>query len=867
MDFLPITRMRERLARDRDDADASYWWSLLYYGELVTKLVAAGFIACIDNDPDRLRYSQAHRLVRASGIGEWAQAIDEILTGPPAQYLLPLAHEAAKETTQKVGAGAWQYAAVHTLSEVVRAFDAANEPPPAKPALRVWFSLFARLRNKTRGHGAPLAGVLSGVCSKLHESLDLVANNHPLFALPWAHLRQNLSGKFRVSYLSEAKCEAFERLRRDRSEPAPDSVYLGGDRPIPVELMVTDPDLVDFYFPNGDFRATKYELLSYSTGATRHGDSQVYLASPKDLPSAETEGLGILEVRGQCFSNIPVPPQGYVRRSALEEQLELVLLDERRHVVTLYGPGGIGKTSLALTVLHRVALTSRFQVIVWFSARDIELLPHGPKPVRPKVLAEKDIAREYAALLEPAGVREPKFDAVSWMAHELEKTNAGPTLFVFDNFETVTSPEELFSWLDLRIRGPNKILITTRLRSFNGDYQVGVSGMAESESKELIDSTAALLGIRSLLTAEYVSALHREADGHPYVMKVLLGEVAKARKLVRLERIVGDQEHILVALFERTYERLSPAAKRLFLTIGRWRSIVPVVGLRAVVLRPQNERIDVDAALGELEKSSLVEFHVSEHDQQEFVSSPLAAALFAQRKLRADHLKSAIEADVQALRDFGALQETDLRHGLRPRVRQLFRAAADRVAKDPATLEADLPVLEFVARSFPDAWLWLADLLESVGGQNSLEKTKAAVRGFLEEGGADELQRHHAWDKMADLSRRDSDPRGELHAWAEYAGTSPTLDGVSLAASKINTVLRQRLISLDRDEKRVLVDRVLDAFEKFEAEASGTAFSRVAWLCCNVGDEIRARDFINRGLRREPGNEHLDNLATRLKVW
>jgi hypothetical protein len=391
--------------------------------------------------------------------------------------------------------------------------------------------------------------------------------------------------------------------------------------------------------------------------------------------------------------------------------------------------------------------------------------------------------------------------------------------------------------------------------------------MTESESRELIDSTAAPLGIRDLLTAAYVSALHREADGHPYVMKVLLGEVAKARKLVKLERIVGDQDHILAALFERTYERLSPAAKRLFLTIGRWRSIVPVVGLRAVVLRPQNERIDVDAALGELEKSSLVEVHVSEQDQQEFVSAPLAAALFAQRKLRADHLKSAIEADVQALRDFGALQETDLRHGLRPRVRQLFRAASDRAAKDPATLEADMPVLEFVARSFPEAWLWVADILESVGGQRALEKTRAAVRGFLEEEGTDEAQRHHAWDKMADLSRREGDPRGELHAWAEYAGTSPTLDGVSLAANKINTVLRQRLVSLDRDEKRVLVDRVLDAFEKFEAEATGTIFSRVAWLCCNVGDEERARDFTSRGLKRDPDNEHLANLASRLKVW
>lgn len=865
-EFVPFTRMRARLDHDRDDSDAAYWLSLLYYGELITKSATAGLVACIGDDPDRLRYSQAHRLVRASGIGDWSQVIDEVLVGPPAQFLLPQVQDAARATNQKCAAGTWQFEAVAKLFDVVRAFDPAAEQPGAKVTLRQWFQLFARLRNKTRGHGAPLGGLLSAACPALRGALDVVAANHPVYALPWAHLRQSLSGKYKVSYLSMAQGEHFEKLKRERSAPLPEAVYLDIGRPLRVDLLVTDSDLKDFYFPNGDYTPQKFELISYATGGTMHGDAQAYLASPKDLPSAETEGLGQLDTRGECFTNLPVPPSGYVARPVLEDQLREVLLDERRVVVTLHGPGGIGKTSLALHVLDQVCASTRFQVVVWFSARDVELLPEGPKPVRPKVLAAKDIAKEYASLLSPKEAGEPKFNPETWLAGELCRAAAGPTLFVFDNFETVTAPEELFKWIDDRIRSPNKVLITTRLRLFNGDYQVGVAGMGETESRELIDAAATALGIKDFLTEAYRNELIAEADGHPYVMKVLLGEVAKARRLVKIERIVGDREHILAALFERTYERLSPAAKRVFLTIGRWRSLMPVMGLRAIVLRPQNERINVDESLRELEMSSLIDIHVSSSDGHEFVSVPLVASLFAQRKLRADRLKDAIEADVQALRDFGVLQEGGLRHGVGPRVRALFQSVSARVAKSAATLDAELPVLESVAQCYPEAWLLLADLHMDIGGAESTNRAQIAVRRLLEHEGLDSHQYCRAWRRLADLTRQAGDANGELQAWAELATVSGSLADVSLAANNIHTILRERPPSLESEVKRTVIERVLRAFSLYASQADGTTLSRMAWLSLHVGDLAKAGELTRVGLRREPDNEHLANLARKLGV-
>ncbi|MCC5294403.1 NB-ARC domain-containing protein, partial [Staphylococcus aureus] len=76
----------------------------------------------------------------------------------------------------------------------------------------------------------------------------------------------------------------------------------------------------------------------------------------------------------------------------LEEELRNLLLDERRQMITLVGRGGIGKTSLALRVLDGITAETRYDVIVWFSARDVDLALSGPKAVRPSIVSRDDIA-------------------------------------------------------------------------------------------------------------------------------------------------------------------------------------------------------------------------------------------------------------------------------------------------------------------------------------------------------------------------------------------------------------------------------------------------------------------------------------------
>src|SRR5262249_32793171 len=142
-------------------------------------------------------------------------------------------------------------------------------------------------------------------------------------------------------------------------------------------------------------------------------------------------------------------------------ELASLLTDDRHPIITLQGRGGVGKTSLTLEVLHQIAESSAYYSIVWFSARDIDLLPEGPRIVRPDVLSINDIARDFTSLMHPRRTVRGR-EAETYLVAALSGKSAdGPFLFVFDNFETIRQQNELYSYLSNCIRLPNKVLITT----------------------------------------------------------------------------------------------------------------------------------------------------------------------------------------------------------------------------------------------------------------------------------------------------------------------------------------------------------------------------------------------------------------------
>ena len=656
----------------------------------------------------------------------------------------------------------------------------------------------------------------------------------------------------------------------------PDGVYFYVEQPIVNSFVYSDANVTDITVANGAYKNDTFETLSYVTNDVPRKTGSAWSNPPGRLPPSETEGHGQLEVVGDTFTNVPSMAARYVPRPDLQDLVQGELLTADRHpIVTLTGPGGIGKTTIAIAAVHDLikASASPYDVILWISARDVDLLDSGPKPVSAKAVTQQDIASVAAALLEPPGAGEKGFvPKIHFQQCLTEGADELPTLFVFDNFETVERPVDVYRWIDAHIRPPNKVLITTRVRTFVGDYPIEIGGMTDSQARGLIDQHARRLGVKDVLTSQYVGKLIRESGGHPYVIQILLGDVARERKAVAPRRVVASYSGMLKALFERTYNSISPGAQRVFLLLCSWRVSVPEVGVEAVLLRPGTARFDVAAAIKELDRYSLIE-RVFGDDDEGFVSVPLAAAEYGKRKLKASEFKVEIEHDVKFLREFGVGRQgshNDAKYGVFPRIENLIRAIARRVSEDDEKLELELPVLEFLASRVPKAYLRLAELVEELDNtQQARQRAKGYVRRYLEDDHL--LDRQEAWLRLADLCRDDQDVQGEMHALCELALlATPDQDALGRILNRLNRRLRELKDGNFEEARssavRALLERVCDKVYGLRASLTATSCSRLAWLCWNIQDVERAREVTAIGLKREPANEYCLNLSTPF-VW
>lgn len=860
-----IEQVLKRAASAKEDGDYTYFHTLLLAGEALAKTMTLGVVASIGDDKDRNRYRLEHQLVRADGIGDWSRTIEDALTGIASHFILAAAKDIQAELTQGCKEGEWQFEATRELKRAMEVLGIATEDLPVKTDMKRWFRMFAQLRNKTRGHGADLPQKCGDAARHVERSIRLVHENFGLFRKPWAHLYRNLSGKYKVTPIA-GNDEPFDSLRRSSDAQYANGVYLHIDAPRRVNLLESDSALLDFFFSNGGFGGKSYELISYATGNKTTGDVADYLAPATGLPPSETHGYGRLEVRGNCLTNAPDVVKDYVHRPALEAELKSLLLDDKRPIVTLVGRGGIGKTSLALTVLEEVVALNRYKAVIWLSARDIDLHFTGPKPVKPTVLAPDEMAKLYASLVASKDQLERKdFKARPYFEQELTKSDFGETLFVFDNFETTQNPLEVFNWIDTFIRLPNKVLITTRLSQFKGDYPVEVGGMAEAESRRLIEQTAQQLQVTHLLSESYTAELIRQSEGHPYVIKVLLGEVSRLKRAANIPQLVAGTEDILTALFERTYSSLSPCGQRAFMTLSAWTSQVPRLVLEALLIHSTGERSEVERGVQSLLQYSMAELDSTAKDGQEFISLPLVASVFGKKKLNISPSKSAILADVEVLQMLGATQRGDMHLGLASRLERFLKGVSRRIEKGER-YESFAPVIEAVCRTYTQGWLLLARWHIELGSRDGYEKAKEELKRFLESGPNDG-DAQTAWSLMANVCYYTEDTLGEVHALVERSQIdSVSFDDISATANTFNQFLRDQTIELTKDEKRDFAERLAKVMHGRLDEADGQDLSRMAWLQIHLKNEVTARDYVKRGLRLDSNNPHLINLAAKLNV-
>jgi hypothetical protein len=92
--------------------------------------------------------------------------------------------------------------------------------------------------------------------------------------------------KYRVTKLSDTDSN-FGVLKGSRIpddlKSLQDGVFVFIGSPWRVDLVESDADAMDFFFPNGAFTDTKYELISYLTDSRRNGERALDLTIRGEL--------------------------------------------------------------------------------------------------------------------------------------------------------------------------------------------------------------------------------------------------------------------------------------------------------------------------------------------------------------------------------------------------------------------------------------------------------------------------------------------------------------------------------------------------------------------------------------------------------
>ncbi|EGA64177.1 NB-ARC domain-containing protein [Vibrio brasiliensis] len=859
-----VKLLEQKLELAKDDSDFTFFFNLLVLGEALIKLHVLVCATNVVHSSDRHQYRILYNLVRANGIGEWSKALDDLLVGTASQYIATEFRSYQSEITKKYRDQEWQKTAVEDLWKAMSCIGINTPPLPNKVDLKSWFKLFTELRNKTRGHGAITGNEkTTEAAAYLDRSLKSIIYNSELLRIPSAVIKRNLSGKYRVTLLGQGS-ESFESLKTNKDKALRDGVYIDLNGLKKVPLISCNIDASDFFIANGGFSSNNYEMLSYYSDNTNLTDSSEYLAPTGVLPPSESDGLGELIPKGNCFTNLPALNYSYIERTELENELFSLLKDDRRTIVTLLGRGGIGKTSLALKVVPRLYKEHNFEAVIWFSSRDIDLKETGAKLVSASVLSTKDISKYYCELvLSKEQYQNKNLDYISYFQSQLTKSDIGPTLFIFDNFETTDSPIEVFKWVDTYIRYPNKVLITTRLREFIGDFPLNVHGMNKDESYKLIELTAQGLGVESHITESLKEQIFSVSSGHPYIIKIMMGELSKRSMKGALPKIVAGKDDILTALFERTYSALTPSTQRIFLTLASWNSAVPRIALEATIMNSFDNSHEIEEAIDTLIQYSLVEEHQSKIDQQYFIILPYAAYAFGQKKLKVSPIRNLISPDVKFIQRFGVEKLENENFCFDTHLISFFGSLTNHENDFKEFKE----IIECISYSYNPSWILAAEWLEESNDRKLFEDAKRFLTLYLErEYSAKSEEKLRVWNSLARLSNKLNNPFDEIHAYAEASQIDEiNFNELSTMVNKVNHLLTKPDLDIDKPEvKKELLSELYNKVFDSLSKANATDCSRIAWLALHLDKKTDAKAIVTTGLAIDPSNIYLLKLENKL---
>lgn len=318
-------------------------------------------------------------------------------------------------------------------------------------------------------------------------------------------------------------------------------------------------------------------------------------------------------------SQLPARPYRVLigRERDIQGIIDAISYPQSPGFITIDGLGGIGKSALAIEIVHRVMEKPTFEKIIWLSAASSET---------DNVLTFDKILNEIAIQLEIPEINSlPPQEKSSRMRVVMSNRKL---LIVLDNLDTAReSQSEIINKLK-PIIGRGKALLTSR-RRFDGDvYGVHLMGLNRDDGINFIRQESKDKNVNRISASapDELEHIVNVTDGSPLAMKLVVGQLGylpleivlnHLEKAIPLRKDAGQDEYVSFYrfIFMPSWDLLSEDGKKLLLAMALF---PPEVGGSFEAIRSVSRLTDdiLEQCIDELWRLSFLEIGESTSIEQ-----------------------------------------------------------------------------------------------------------------------------------------------------------------------------------------------------------------------------------------------------------
>lgn len=298
----------------------------------------------------------------------------------------------------------------------------------------------------------------------------------------------------------------------------------------------------------------------------------------------------------RVLHNLPEPEfdeTGFIGRDKESAELKRMLLDRRFPVLTVIGPGGVGKTALAVKVLYEVIDDDGcpYEAVLWTSLKLEAFTAAGLRQLREPL---GDLGGVGAELV---GAIDEDFEGdIEETAAVLDGISA---LVVLDNIET-ESADEVIELVE-RFPEDTRFLFTSRVGVGQLERRVPLNPMTERESLKLLRTFSQRRGVEQLrvLPEETLKQIVSELHQSPLAIKWYVQAVERGKGV---DIYLEGQEDLLRFCVQSVVEALGDNAR----AVAHALYVLPSnVSLAELAVHTDTPVDDLRRALHELQRASI----------------------------------------------------------------------------------------------------------------------------------------------------------------------------------------------------------------------------------------------------------------------